>query len=301
MTTSFSSASTEFTGDLLNQGLYARVYYQTIADNLKLKKVQDFISGSIELSVNRLRGLIALQVWQERNARVNGDYNNMIFQHWLVNPHASEHKPVYIGGTADYVSFSTILQNSQTSSDSPLGSTAGRGSVAGNGSVGKFHCNDYGYVMAIMIIKPVTTYQQGVEHFLSCENVFEDFIQPEFQGLEPEPILNKELYISGVDSDDNDLFGYQERYTYAKVRYNVNRGLFQSAPDKDSLYGSMTQARWFASKPELSYQFLCMSPDNMRRDWLAYPAEPAFYLQTASKVYVNRKLAYISQPETFGF
>lgn len=257
-------------------------------------------SAAARLTVDRMRELLAVQVWQERNARVNGSYNSMIYQHWHNNPHAEEHKPQYIGGTADYVSFATVLQNSQSTDDSPLGSTAGRGSTGGRGYVGKVHCDDYCYIMGVMIIKPNTTYMQGVEHHLSCEDVFDDFPQPEFEGLSPQPILNKELFVSG-DDNDNNLLCYQERYVYLKVRQNVNRGLFQVKPDKDRLFGSFTQARWFENRPTFSYQFLCMSPDNIRRDFLAYPAYPMFKLQTASKIFVTRSLAYTSEPNTFGF
>lgn len=253
------------------------------------------------LGANQLRELIAYSVWQERNARVNGSYNAMIYQHWRINPRSEEHLPQYIGGTADYVSFSTVLQNSASTSEAPLGSTAGFGSTRGNGFVGNFHVPDYGYIMGIIIIKPNTTYQQGVEHHLCCENVFDDIVQPEFEGLSPQPILNKELYVSDNDSDNDDLFSYQERYTYLKVRQNVNRGLFQCKPEKDRLFGSFTQARWFQNKPKLSYQFLCMSPQNMRRDFLAYPSYPMFRCQLASKVFVTRSLSYTSEPQTFGF
>lgn len=258
-------------------------------------------SGHLNLTVNALREMIAMQVWQERNARVDGSYNRMIFQHWSINPRSSEHLPIYIGGTADFISFSTILQSSQSTDDSPLGSTAGRGSSRGSGRVGNFHCDDYGFIFGILIVKPNTTYMQGLEHFLCCENTFDDFPQPEFEGLSPQPILNKELYLSGSDSIDDSLYGYQERYTYLKVRQNVSRGMFQTLPSKDLLFGSYTQSRYFSSVPTLSYQFLCMSPDNMRRDFLAYPSQPMFKFQTASKVFVTRQLAYTSQPNTFGF
>ena len=263
-------------------------------------QVKDLL-GKFNLSVNVLREMIAMQVWQERNARVDGSYNRMIFQHWAINPRSSEHLPVYIGGTADFISFSTILQSSQSTDDSPLGSTAGRGSSRGSGRVGNFHCDDYGFIFGILIVKPNTTYMQGLEHFLCCENTFDDFPQPEFEGLSPQPILNKELYLSGSDSTDESLYGYQERYTYLKVRQNVSRGMFQTLPSKDLLFGSYTQSRYFSSVPTLSYQFLCMSPDNMRRDFLAYPSQPMFKFQTASKVFVTRQLAYTSQPNTFGF
>lgn len=254
---------------------------------------------SISLTANQFRQLLALSVWQERNARVDGSYNAMIFQHWQKNPKSEEHKPMYIGGTCDYINFSTVIQNSQSSSDSKLGDTAGFGSVAGVGDVGTFHCDDYGFIMGIMIIKPITTYQQGVPHW-AFETSFDDYVQPEFESLSPQPILNKELYVQGTDND-NQLFGYQERYTYLKVRQNVNKGMFAVKPGKDILFGAFTQSRWFENKPELSYQFLCMSPGNIRRDWLAYPVYPTFRVQALTDCFVVRELAYTSQPNTFGF
>lgn len=255
---------------------------------------------TVSMTANQMRSLLAMSVWQERNMRVDGYYNRMIYQHWAVNPRSEEHVPVYIGGTVDYLNFSTVIQNSESSSSSPLGSTAGFGSSGGEGSVcSDFYCEDHGYIMGVMIIKPETIYQQGVDKLLT-EITFDDFAQPEFQGLSPESILNKELYVSG-NNTDNELFAYQERYTYLKVRQNVNRGLMQCKPDKDLLFSAYTQARWFDSVPKFSYQFLCMSPDNLRRDWLAYPSYPAFRCQLLNEVFVTRKLAYTSEPNTFGF
>lgn len=262
------------------------------------------LSGTLQSSItaNQLRELIAVSVWQERNARVNGSYNSMIYQHWLTNPHSEEHKPVYIGGTVDFISFTSVLQTSESTESSPLASQGGLGRSNGQSRVGHIRSDDYGYVMGIMIIYPTTTYSQGISHDLSCENIFDDFVQPEFEGLSPQPILNKELFISDDDDVNDDLFAYQERYIYLKVRQNQNKGMFYASPEKDRLFSAMTQSRWFDTTPQLSYQFLCMSPDNVRRDWLAYPEYPAFRIQTASKVRINnRHLSYASQPETFGF
>lgn len=288
----------EYTGNFLTS-------FTNSAELLKKLKFQTSVTaqGKIgsTLNANMLRNLLAMSVWQERNARVDGSYNRMIFQHWSQNPHSEEHKPVYIGGTASYMNFSTVLQQSQTTDDSALGSTAGFGQSSGRSSIGSFRCDDYGYIMGVMIIKPNTTYQQGVERFLSCENVFDDFVQPEFEGLSPQPILNKELYATSNEAVGDDLFCYQERNTSYKVRQNVNKGLFQCKPDKDILFGAFTQARWFDSMPKFSYQFVCMSPENIRRDWLSYPVYPAFRCQLLTKAFVVRNLSYSSQPNTFGF
>lgn len=300
-TTNYPVNTSGFSG---NYFLFALAKNQ-VAKTLNKIQVQTALSGAgvqkIELNANQLRSLIAMSVWQERNARVDGSYNRMIYQHWLSNPNSEEHKPVYIGGTVDYLNFSTVIQNSQSTNNSPLGSTAGFGSAGGDGSItGGYVCSDHGYIMGVMIIKPETIYQQGVERFLTSIT-FDDFAQPEFQGLSPEAILNKELYVSNTDSENDDMFCYQERYTYLKVRQNVNRGLMQCMPDKDILFSAYTQARWFNSVPKFSYQFLCMSPDNIRRDWLAFPSYPAFRCQLLVEDYIVRKLAYTSQPETFGF
>lgn len=253
------------------------------------------------LTTNALREMIALQVWMERNARVNGSYNMMTYQHWLVNPESEEHKPIYFGGSVDYVTFTNVIQNSESTENSPLGTTAGFGTAGGSSKVGHIYCKDYGYVMGILIIRQNTQYTQGVEHFWKHEQVFEQMVQPEFQGLSPEPIYNDELYISNDESENKGLFCYQERYQYLKQRINANRGLFTAAPTKDRLFSAYTQARWFESKPTFSYQFLVMSPDNMRRDMLAYPNYPMFRIQFATKAYVTRELAYASEPNTFGF
>lgn len=306
---SSASSVSEFTSstlgvDTTNDLLYS--FQGSTNNSLKainaLNKMKlDITGASFSLTANMLRNLLAVSVWQERNARVDGSYNRMIFQHWAKNPNSEEHKPVYIGGTATYLNFSTVLQNSESSNSSPLGATAGFGSASGSDNVCNFNVDDYGYIMGIMIVKPNTIYEQGAERTLVCENVFDDFIQPEFEGLSPQAILNKELFISNTSADNDDLFAYQERNTSYKVRNNVNRGLFQCKPDKDLLFGAFTQARWFESKPELSYQFSVMSPENIRRDWLAYPVYPAFRCQLLSEVFVTRSLSYSSQPNTFGF
>lgn len=285
---------------------HSKGYYNTLPPSsshpdVTLVSVANGVAGKINFSINSLREAIALQVWQERNMRVDGSYNKMIYQHWRENPRVHEHYPEYIGGTFAQVNFSSILQQSESSSNSPLGSQAGRGVAFNSGNIGHFHCDDYGFIMLLMIIVPNTTYTQMTEHFLVCENTFSDYPQPEFEGLSPQPILMKELYSEGLSSYDDQLFGYQERYTHYKTRLNSVSGMFSHAPGKERLFSSSIQARYFSGAPKLSYQFLCCSPNNFRRDHLAYMEYPMFKVQTATRCFAVRNLAYTSTPNTFGF
>ena len=74
-----------------------------------------------------------------------------------------------------------------------------------------------------------------------------------------------------------------------------------TAEAKDSYFSAGTQAREFSETPELNTDFKTISPITQRRDWLAYPNEPMFKIQVASKISASRPMAYNSQPETFGF
>lgn len=261
------------------------------------------IEAGTTITANQLREMIAMSVWQERNARVNGSYNSMIWIHFEHNPKTEDHYPIFIGGTSSYINFGEVTQTSASTNDSPQGNITSKGTMYETQDIGHFECPDYGYIMGIMIISPTTTYNTTIPRELICENVMEDYYFPEFEQLGMQPILNKELKLIGNNSKDNDLWGYQERYSYLKTRQNVNRGLFRLKSETDTLFSAATQSREFAGTeaPKLSYQFVTQSPENTRRDWLAYENEPMFKVQIASKVMATRNMSYASRPNNFGF
>lgn len=259
------------------------------------------------ITANDLRKLIAMSVWQERNAQVNGSYNSMIWIHYKHNPKSQEHYPVYIGGTSDYIKFGEIMSTVETA-DNPQGTITSNGKMYLDQEIGEFECPDYGIIMGILIITPTTTYNTTTQKEF-FKKTAEDFYFPEFDNLGAMPIQNKEIYTTGNTQIDNNLFGYaKNRYYWMKTRQNVNRGLFQmpstyneTAEAKDSYFSAGTQAREFSKMPELNKEFKTIDQITQRRDWLAYPNEPMFKIQVASKIMASRPMAYNSQPETFGF
>lgn len=254
----------------------------------------------MSLTANTLRNLLALSVWQERNAVASGNYNALIRAHFGSSPKSPEWEPVYLGGTSDVVSFGQVLQTSQGTSDSPLGSQAGLGSCSGQGHVFNFSSRDYGYIMGVMIISPEVIYTQGVDRVWTDVHQ-SDIFYPEYANLGYEPVLNRELYVSGDEAIDNGLAGYQTRLAYLKQRRNVAGGLFSLPQGNDKLFSAYVQAREFDSLPRLSAEFVSMSPQNVRRDWLSFTKQPAFKLQFATDVSCVRALPFQSTPNTFGF
>lgn len=252
---------------------------------------------SISLTANTLRSLVAVSLWQESNALVNGNYNSLIGVHFKNNPKYDTYEPVYIGGTSDYIQFSDVLQTS-ASSETPLGSQAGLGRLNSNGYVGRFHSTDYGFIMGVMIISPEVVYADGVEKFWT-DKTQSDLYFPEFANLGFQPILNERVFVSDNDNVNTNLFGYSTRYLEYKTRLNKVSGLLQ-LKDTDLLFSAYAQSRYYPSAPSLSLQFVTMSPMNLRRDWLSYPNQPALKVQFASDITAIRPLPYQCQPSRLG-
>lgn len=252
---------------------------------------------SVSLTANTLRSLVAVSLWQESNALVNGNYNSLIGVHFKNNPKYDTFEPIYIGGTSDYIQFSDVLQTSPTA-ESPLGSQAGLGRLNSNGYVGRFHSTDYGFIMGVMIVSPEVVYADGVEKFWT-DKVQSDLYFPEFANLGFQPILNQRVFVSDNDNVNTNLFGYSTRYLEYKTRLNRVAGLLQ-LKDTDLLFSAYAQSRYYPSAPSLSLQFVTMSPMNLRRDWLSYPNQPAFKVQFASDITAIRALPYQCQPSRLG-
>lgn len=250
--------------------------------------------------INDLRAKIALTVWQERNARTEGWYNEMIYQHFQENPESEDFEPIYLGGTSDVISFSEVIQHDNSSSDvTAQGHAAGLGESRAGGHVFSFRSKDYGYIMGVMIIQPETVYNSKVEK-LWLRKVQEDEYFPEYQSLGLQEILKGELFPTGTSSDLS-LFGYQERDTEYKTRDNQAIGFFALPHTLDRLMSAYSQCREFDNQPSLSQQYVTMMPSNMRKDCLAVPSMPFFRCSLATRIHAVRPMAYKNIPNTFGF
>lgn len=255
------------------------------------------VSG-LGFSLNQFRELVALSVWQERNARTQGSYNETIYAHFNVSPKHKDFEPRYIGGTTDIISFEDVIQTSaSTAGGTPQGTQTGIASTHAGGDVCYFNTNDYGYIMGIMFIQPETVYTTGIEK-LWTRKTMEDLYFPEDEGLGLQEILNREIFVTG-GADDNGLFGYTERNTEYKARENRDIGFF--ALEQDKMFTAQSSSRRFSSLPKLSHEFVTMTPNNLNRDFAAVPSYPIFRCSYATRLSAVRPMSYKNIPETFGF
>ena len=259
------------------------------------------VTGGLSFSAQQLRSLIALSVWQERNALTNGSYGQFVKVHFDKYPNNQYCEPIYIGGTTSYFNVNAVVQTSASVEGStPQGNPSGIGGSSNNQRITTFRASDWGLILVLCTVIPDTFYVQTQDH-LFFDEAPDDFYMPEFEQLSYQPILNKQLFVSGNAETDDDLFGYSNRYVYLKQRDSIARGRIGLPASIDAYYHSYVQSRVFEDTPKLSQSFVTVYPPNIDRSMLAYDGEPAFIVQFYSGVNAVRPMSYVARPNTFGF
>lgn len=254
-----------------------------------LKVDVDFSRADLDadtmITINDLRRANKLQEWLERNARGGSRYIEQILSHFGVkSSDARLQRPEFLGGGKAPVSFTQVLQTSQTTDTSPQGQQTGYGSAGGSSFGFKKRFEEHGILMGIMFVQPRTAYCQGLPKVFQKFDKF-DYYWPEFAHLGEQPIQNMELYMDwkGVDNNLDKLketFGYTPRYSEYKFEPSRVHGQFLTSLD----YWHM--ARKFANKPSLNSQFV--EAQDIRR---IYPVvdEDADNHALYCQMYVNLK------------
>lgn len=234
--------------------------------------------GLSSVTMNAIRALETFTVFKERMARTSGDYNDMIEAQYGYNPHHHVREATYIGGFYTDFSFNSVVQQSQSTDDSPLGTKAGDGRANGSGRIGHIHTRDFGWLQVYMSIVPDVMYTQGIERQFS-RKVQTDMYFPIFNNLAPQAILNKELYVTGNTDTDNDVFAYEDRFAEFKSRNNRVSGFIALPHDVAEFDASCIMARRFNSTPALNSQFVTLVPENIDMEVFSVFDEPPFDFQ----------------------
>ena len=209
---------------------------------------------NINFNMNAWRQLATLTVFREKMARTDGSYNQMIQAQFQHNPNWHEHSVVYCGGSSQPIVFSEVVQTSEDG-NSPLGTTGGRAVSSSGSKEIEVNADDYTIFMTVMTITPDDYYSQGIDRMWSELTQGEQYF-PILNNLEPQAIKNKELFLTGTDSDDDDIFNYQELFSHFKSRQNQVSGMLALPISKVGDTGAYLLNRIFTAKPQFNNAFV---------------------------------------------
>lgn len=232
------------------------------------------LTSATSITINQFREAFQIQRWYERAARGGTRYTEIIRSFFgVISPDARLQRPEYLGGSSNRIDVNVIPQTSGTTDVSPqanLSAFAVGTNGRGNGFSKSF--TEHGWIIGLINVRADLTYQQGINRMWTRSTKF-DMYWPTFAFLGEQAVLNKEIYAQG-NTDDDGVFGYQERY--AEYRYAPSHvtGKFRStyAQSLDSWH----LAQKFDNLPKLSPEFIVDNPPIDRV--VAVPSEPQFLL-----------------------
>ena len=234
------------------------------------------LSNATAATVADLRQAFQLQRFLERNARGGSRYIEALYHQFkVISSDARLQRPEYLGGGKSPVVISEVLQTSETTENNALGTLGGRGVSVGNSNNFKRYFEEHGWIIGIMSIMPKSSYMQGLHRQFSRFEAL-DYAFPVFAHLGEQEVLMKEIYVSSNDQDNEDVFGYQERYAEYRFKPDVITGEFKTTLD------FWHQGRIFSSAPALNQSFIECSP---RYDIFSVTDETEHHF--ISQIYIN--------------
>lgn len=202
------------------------------------------------IDIRDLRLGLALQRAKERSARFGNRLRDYLLRSFnVVSSDARIDEPEYLGGGKNVIQMSEVLQTAEGTD--PVGNLRGHGIGAGGSNRYRRRFEEHGYVITLMVIRPKTMYIQGL-HKMWTREVQEDYLQPEYQHIGDQPILNKEVYAEHSKPDD--VFGFEPRYE--ELRSPVN---YVSAQMR-TVDADWHMARIFADDVALNGDFVKCNP-----------------------------------------
>lgn len=224
----------------------------------------DFSNGTGIATINQLRQAFAVQSLYELDARGGSRYREFLQSHFGTSvPDLTVQVPEFLAGMSSPLNVSQVVQTSATEE----GTTA-QGNVSAFSKTtaqGAAHFtksfSEPGFIIGVCAIRTLQTYQQGLNRMWSRKSRL-DVYHPVLGHIGEQPIYNQELYMQG-NSEDTEVFGYQE--PWAEYRYNQN---YVSGYFRSNVPGSLDYWHYaadFDALPVLSDGFIRETDQNIAR------------------------------------
>lgn len=226
------------------------------------------LSEASSATINSLRQAFAVQKLLERDARGGSRYRELILSHF--GTHVADSRvqiPEYLSGHRIPINVQQVVQQSSSVNNGeyiqqPLGQT---GAFSQTNNVDEDFTASFtepGIVMGVMTVRNVNSYCQGIPKQYSRKKRF-DFYYPEFSNLGEQPVLRKEIYATGQETNDDKVFGYQEAWADYRYMPNTLSGEFKTTAQQNLNIWHFGEK--FVQPPILSSSFIYANSDLIDR------------------------------------
>jgi hypothetical protein len=249
------------------------------------------LSQATASTINDLRQAFQIQRLQERDARGGTRYTEILKSHFQVtSPDSRLQRPEYLGGGHTAIQMHTVPQTSSTDATTPQGnlSAYAQSATQGHGFTKSFV--EHGYVIGMVSVRADLNYQQRLDKIWTRSTKY-DFYWPALQALGEQAVLNKEVWADGSSNDDL-VWGYQERWAEYRTQLGIVTGKFRSSATET--LDPWHYALDFQARPALDATFIEDVPPVKRT--IAVQTEPEFLFDAWFDEKATRPLPVYSVP-----
>lgn len=209
-------------------------------------------------TINQLRQSFQVQKLLERDARGGTRYTELVRAHFGVMPQDSRlQRPEYLGGGSTPITLSPVAQTQRSDADAtPLGTLGAMGTAVASGHGFSQSFTEHGMILGLIMVRADLTYQQGLRKMWSRKTRY-DYYWPAFSHLGEQAVLNKEIFCDGSAADE-EVFGYQERWSEYRHNPSEITGLFRST--SAGTLDAWHYAQRFSAVPSLNDTFISENP-----------------------------------------
>lgn len=216
------------------------------------------LTAATAATINQIREAFQVQRLFERDARGGSRYTEILRSHFgVVSPDARLQRSEYLGGASHFITTNPVANTMEFAGQSALGDLAAFVTSSGSGTGFFTSFTEHCTILGLACIRADLNYQQGMERMWSRLSRF-DFYWPSFAHLGEQTILQKEIFASGVTSEDDTVFGYQERY--AEYRYKPSKITGQFRSQGPTPLDAWHLAQHFVTAPVLNEDFIEENP-----------------------------------------
>ncbi|AXL14460.1 major capsid protein [Microviridae sp.] len=273
-----------------------QVHLEEDPDNAGFPNVRADLSAAVGASINEFREAIQIQGLLERDAKGGTRYTEIIRSHFgVTSPDSRLQRPEYLGGGSTPINVHTVPQTSE-SATTDQGTLAGFGTAAGSGHAFTKSFTEHGVIIGLVSVRADLTYQQGLNRMFSRQTRYE-YYWPALAQLGEQAVLNKEIYCQdpatgGADPENEQVFGYQERFAEYRYKPSQITGQFRSTYSSSLDIWHLSQE--FTALPVLNSSFIVDDPPVDRV--VATPSEPHFLLDVYHQLKCARPMPVYSTP-----
>lgn len=249
-----------FAKEIDPSGTDTRVYLKGTAASGGVLEIYADLSNATASTINQLRQAFQIQKLYERDARGGTRYIEILKAHFgVTSPDFRLQRPEYLGGNSTPIKINPVVQTGGTGAS---GTTTPQGNLAAYGltanASGGFTKSfvEHGVLIGLVNVRADLTYQQGLDRMWSRQ-IRWDYYWPALSMIGEQAVLNKEIYCDG-SVNDNNVFGYQERY--GEYRYFPSKITGQYRSTYATPLDMWHLAQKFTSLPTLGDTFIKDTP-----------------------------------------